>query len=52
MNELFPDARLMRRIDRWLAEENDLDADGQFTERSTLTYNVVTDRALVVMAAN
>jgi hypothetical protein len=51
VNDLFPDSRFVRRIDEWLAEGIDIDRDGQFTERSTLTYNVVTDRAFVVMAA-
>lgn len=49
-NALIPDSRYVSRIDTWLAENIDIDADGQFTERSTSIYSPLTDRCLVTMA--
>lgn len=50
VNALFPDPRYVARIDAWMAEGIDIDADGQFTEKSTSVYSPVVDRALLTVA--
>jgi hypothetical protein len=50
LHSLFPDPRLVARIDQWLAERIDVDADGQFSERSTSVYSATCDRALLTVA--
>ncbi|MEX0686507.1 MAG: hypothetical protein WD267_14210 [Balneolales bacterium] len=48
--ELWPDEKYRNRAEEWLAEGIDIDDDGQYRERDTLTYSAVSNRALTVTA--
>ncbi|GAB3335417.1 hypothetical protein GCM10027299_44380 [Larkinella ripae] len=50
LNTLWPDKRYVNRIEQWLGEHIDMDADGQYNERSTLIYSPLTDRLLITIA--
>lgn len=48
--KLYNDPKYLNRADQWLAEGIDMDADAQYTERSTIGYNGINNRALVLIA--
>jgi hypothetical protein len=50
VNSLYPSEKYAARIDQWLAEGVDIDADGQFAERSTSIYSPVCDNAFLTIA--
>ena len=50
MHELFPNQKYVDRVDEWLFEKIDIDADGQYTERSTSVYSPLTNMALITIA--
>ena len=50
LNNLFPDPKYIARIDEWLAEKIDIDPDGQYAERSTMTYTPLVNRCFMTIA--
>ncbi|MEP7266831.1 MAG: hypothetical protein ABI844_04325 [Saprospiraceae bacterium] len=50
INNLFPDTKYISRINEWLDEGIDIDADGQYNEKSTYIYSPLTNRALITVA--
>ncbi len=50
LNGLFPDKRYINRAEEWLLEHIDLDADGQYTEKSTGGYTPLVNRMIITMS--
>lgn len=50
INTLMPDVRYTDRIEQYLAEQIDCNADGEFAERSAGGYNEINNRALLIIA--
>ena len=48
-DQLWPHEAYRREAEAYLAEGVDIDEDGEFTERSTGTYNYVCDRAMILL---
>ena len=52
LNKLWPNERYVNRANQWLGEHIDLDAEGQYTEKSTGGYTTMVDRLLIIIANN
>lgn len=50
INSLFPNEKLVSRIDQWLAEKIDIDSEGHYAERSTSIYSPLTNRCLITVS--
>ena len=50
IHELFPDKKYTDRIQEWLAEGIDIDADGQYNEKSTSVYSPITNKAFITLS--
>ena len=50
LNDLFPNKRYINRAEEWLLEHIDLDAEGQYTEKSTGGYTPLVNRMLITMS--
>ena len=50
LNDLWPNPKYTARINQWLGEHIDMDADGQYNEKSTFIYSSLSDRLLITIA--
>jgi hypothetical protein len=51
INNLWPNPTYVKRAEQWLAENIDLDLDGQYTEKSTGGYSAIVNNALIAIAS-
>jgi hypothetical protein len=49
LNSFFPSQKYIDRIDEWLSEGIDMDADGQYTEKSVSIYSPVCDQMFLTV---
>lgn len=52
INKMQADQKYARRIGQWHSEKVDIDADGQYNERSTSVYTPAVNKALIYTARN